>query len=53
MYQVIATRKEDEGKSVKPFWVAKTYKTFNAAQKFKIAQNRINKIYTFDIEDIG
>ncbi len=50
MYQVIATRKEDAGKQVKAFWIAKTYKTRNAAQKWKI-KNDSNKTYEFEIRE--
>ena len=57
-YQVIAkvrgwnTTVEGSTIRVEPYWVAKTYKTFNAAQKFTITQNRINKVYIFDIKEV-
>jgi len=50
MYQVIATKKSDEGKQVKAFWVVKEYKTHNAAQKRMIKmREQNNQTYNFDL----
>jgi hypothetical protein len=49
MYKVIATRKEDADKYVKPFWVAKTYKTLTRAKEF-VASQAHNTKYDFKIE---
>jgi len=48
MYQVIATRREDQGKLVKPFWIAKTYPNKTRAQEF-VARQQHNSKYVFEI----
>lgn len=52
MYKVIATRKGDENKLVKPFWVAKTYKNLTRAQEF-VASQQYNPKYNFKIEKVA
>ena len=52
MYKVIATRKIDAEKLVKPFWVAKTYKTLTRAQEF-VASQQHNTKYQFKIEKVA
>lgn len=50
MYQVIAILKADQGKYVRPYWVIKTYKTHNAAQKRMIKMRQQNNSkYDFNL----